>query len=143
MNTTLSSAERSKITGHLVIKMPKVLVMAHINLVLHQSFIFRSMSNNLRRQLRQSLVLKSRLPIKSRTFSFFLSFALSREPSSPFSPSSSTYLELGKDPSSSVDYTQIVKQNQKNSQSKRLPHAPKERENSADFIDDPDVPPLI
>jgi hypothetical protein len=56
---------------------------------------------------------------------------------------SSTYLELGRDPSSSVDYTQIVKQNEKNSQLKRLPKPSKERENSADFIDDPDVPPLI
>lgn len=59
------------------------------------------------------------------------------------SSSSSTYLELGKDPSLSVDYTQIVKQNEKISQLKRLPNPSKERENSADFIDDPDVPPLI
>ena len=57
--------------------------------------------------------------------------------------SPSTYLELGKDPSSTVDYTQIVNQNQKNSQSKLKSNATKERENSAAFVDDPDVPPLI
>lgn len=60
------------------------------------------------------------------------------------STQSSTYLELGKDPSSTVDYTQIVNQNKKNAQTKgKSPLPQKERENSADFIDDPDVPPLI
>jgi hypothetical protein len=59
------------------------------------------------------------------------------------SSSSSTYLELGKDPSSTVDYTQIINQNKKNSQLKTKPNLQKERENSTDFIDDPDVPPLI
>lgn len=75
----------------------------------------------------------------------FLYFSLSSHQESSFQsrPSTSTYLELGKDPSTSVDYTQIVKQNQKNSQSKRLPNLGKQRENSADFIDDPDVPPLL
>lgn len=60
-----------------------------------------------------------------------------------FSTSSSTYLELGKDPSSTIDYTQIVNQNKKNSQLKSKPNLSKERENSADFIDNPDVPPLV
>ncbi|CAF4247228.1 unnamed protein product [Rotaria magnacalcarata] len=46
-------------------------------------------------------------------------------------------------PSTTVDYTQIVSQNKKNSQMKSKPNSQKERANSADFIDDPDVPPLI
>ncbi len=60
-----------------------------------------------------------------------------------FSSPPSTYLELGKDPSSTIDYTQIINQNKKNSQLKTKPNLQKERENSADFIDDPDVPPLL
>ncbi len=59
------------------------------------------------------------------------------------STSSSTYLEFDKDPSSTIDYTQIVNQNKKNSQLKTKLNPQKERENSVDFIDDPDVPPLI
>jgi len=59
------------------------------------------------------------------------------------SPPSSTYLELGKDPSSTIDYTQIVNQNKKKSQLKSKVPPQKERENSVDFIDNPDVPPLI
>ena len=66
----------------------------------------------------------------------------SQVPPAPTKPS--TYLELGKDPSSSVDYTQIVSQNKKNAQTKaKTPLPQKERENSADFVDDPDVPPLL
>lgn len=57
------------------------------------------------------------------------------------SEKSSTYLELDKCPSSKIDYTQIVNSNKKTSKPKSNP--PKERENSSDFIDDPDVPPLI
>ena len=60
-----------------------------------------------------------------------------------FSSPPSTYLELGRDPSSTVDYTQIVSENKKNAQNKNKAMPSKERENSADFIDDPDVPPLM
>jgi hypothetical protein len=72
------------------------------------------------------------------TFIFLFNFILFN-----YSSSSSTYLELGKDPSSTVDYTQIVKQNQKTSHLKSKTNPQKERENSTDFIDNPDVPPLI
>ncbi|CAF3359398.1 unnamed protein product [Rotaria socialis] len=92
VNTIQSVAERSKISGHLVIKIPK---------------------------LKQSNI---KMETKARIEN--------NKPSTQ-----STYLELGKDPSATVDYTQIVNQNKKKSQ--------KERENSADFIDDLDVPPLI
>ena len=54
-----------------------------------------------------------------------------------------TYLEIGNEPSSTVDYTQIVNQNKKNAQVKSKGVPQKERENSADFVDDLDVPPLI
>ncbi|CAF3547551.1 unnamed protein product [Rotaria socialis] len=100
VNTTQSVAERSKISGHLVIKMPK---------------------------LKQSNI---KMETKARIEN--------NKPSTQ-----STYLELGKDPSTTVDYTQIVNQNKKSSHMKSKPNSQKERENSADFIDDPDVPPLI
>ncbi|CAF0938026.1 unnamed protein product [Adineta steineri] len=106
VNTTLSVAERSKTTGHLVIKMPKI----HIK------------NSNI------SIETKSQKENKTED----------KKPST-----TSTYLELGKDPSSTVDYTQIVKQNKKNAKLKAKTISPKERENSVDFVDDPDVPPLI
>ncbi|CAF3496652.1 unnamed protein product [Rotaria sp. Silwood1] len=109
VNTTLSVAERSKTTGHLVIKMPKV------------------------KESNTSIEIKSQIENKIQD----------KKSSTPSSAKSSTYLELGKDPSSTVDYTQIVNQNKKNSQLKPKTNPPKERENSSDFIDDPDVPPLI
>ncbi|CAF1147860.1 unnamed protein product [Adineta ricciae] len=55
----------------------------------------------------------------------------------------SNYLELDSRPAKSVDYTQIISQNKKNAQLKTRAIPQKERENSANFIDDPDVPPLI
>ncbi|CAF1052310.1 unnamed protein product [Rotaria sp. Silwood1] len=109
VNTTLSVAERSKTTGHLVIKMPKV------------------------KESNTSIEIKSQIENKIQD----------KKSTTPSSAKSSTYLELGKDPSSTVDYTQIVNQNKKNSQLKPKTNPPKERENSSDFIDDPDVPPLI
>jgi hypothetical protein len=106
VNTTFSGAERSKTTGHLVIKMPKI------------------------KSSKSSIEAKSRIENKTQD-------------KNVNSPPSSTYLELGKDPSSTVDYTQIINQNKKKSQLKPTSNPQKERENSADFIDDPDVPPLI
>ena len=55
----------------------------------------------------------------------------------------SNYLEFDCQPAKSVDYTQIISQNKKNAQLKAKATPEKERENSANFIDDPDVPPLI
>ncbi|CAF0766716.1 unnamed protein product [Rotaria sordida] len=105
VNTTLSAAERSKTTGHLVIKMLKVK--------------------------------ESNTPIETKPQ------IENKKTSTSSSEKSSTYLELGKDPSSTVDYTQIVNQNKRNSQLKPKTNPSKERENSSDFIDNPDVPPLI
>jgi hypothetical protein len=56
---------------------------------------------------------------------------------------SSNYLEIGQDASSTVDYKQIVNQNRKNAQLKAKTTLRKERDNSPDFIDDPDVPSLV
>ncbi|UJR37501.1 hypothetical protein I4U23_030204 [Adineta vaga] len=106
VNTTRSTAERSKTTGHLVIKMPKV---------------------NLK-EVQTSNETKSRVEKKIQE----------KKTSTP-----STYLELGRDPATSVDYTQIVSENKKNAQLKTKTIPQKERENSIEFVDDPDVPPLI
>ncbi|CAF3727515.1 unnamed protein product [Rotaria sordida] len=109
VNTTLSAAERSKTTGHLVIKMPKI------------------------KESNTPIETKPQVENKIEN----------KKTSTSSSEKSSTYLELGKDPTSTVDYTQIVNQNKRNSQLKPKTNPSKERENSSDFIDNPDVPPLI
>lgn len=93
--------------------------------------------------MKQYLKKKKNFLIKNRKSSFVILHFISSFFFWNFSKPSSTYLELGKDPSSTIDYTQIVNQNKKNSQLKSKQNSSKERENSADFIDDPDVPPLI
>jgi len=139
VNTTLSVAERSKTTGHLMIKMPKVGSMISYFPPHFCVFKINVKGPNISIETKSQVVNKTqdKHPYVLFVFSYqFLSLNFS-------STSSSTYLEFDKDPSSTIDYTQIVNQNKKNSQLKTKLNPQKERENSVDFIDDPDVPPLI
>jgi DNA topoisomerase VI subunit A len=59
-------------------------------------------------------------------------------------PKASNYLEIGDAKASSIDYANIVNNNNKTSQDLKLKklRLVRERENSPDFQDDDQVPPL-